>query len=894
MRKFLLGLILSLFLFQIVYAHDFEFELIETLYTGVIGGTYSHARVKGYYDPITETWFVYIPKRSGGSVTIDIEQYDLSWTQLDTDTQDCSVGADKCYDADCNYVIAEDRYYECIGREDDATPDFVLYKYFFDNQSFTTVDTRSNFATYPRTLAVSNRYEDLSGVPSPLTLWNSFIRQNDLYYSLENDLSSGYNIDIPSVYHQPNNVQAVYCNDMYIMFLGNSSTLFGLVYDLNLNYQDVYSFKPSGFDDITYGVETIDDVLYVAIIGEISGTIRASLQAWECESDYDLINIYSEIVNQGDIDPETLGISEDNIDLSNTESDIVLYYHLNDTDSSITDYSGLGHTGVYGGVLWGEDGWLGDGLGFEGIDDFIETTYSQDFNFTSTDEFTVSAWIYWHGVADVNDGEVIGHYSSTYDRRGWMLQVRNNQTRFAVCSDGTIGSCVYSTDTNIINKNNWYWVLGNWNGTHTKVYVNATLSTDVEAIDTVYGNSSVDVRTARQLSQAYFDGVIDEVILWNRSLTDNEITNIYNNYTVLTGDNISSPYLTKDDNDIYYIFYELSNEVKVSYENPCFCSDWVNTTECQENKIKQTRNCHPDLCEIETETRYVDSVYCAKEYNRSLGIYEQEYESEVICYECESDWIYFADGETTAECEPIHYTIPSSATNIFTNSTAISVLDGEGCENGDYDLEVCNPSYDCDQETFSCEYPVNFTTKNNEAYGIGDIVTSKMKLRVDSSCRCPRFLLGDKIKRFKVLGVTCISYDIACIEEWYCLNEEYKALKHIDCSSSNQTLCEFGCSDGECITDTTQREDSPANVLFWLNLVINPNTTWKFIWSLFISGIVGVIGISIAKGKNDILFFLVGFGIAFSVFVLIGWIPAIIILVMVFFVLVYALLKGIK
>jgi len=138
-----------------------------------------------------------------------------------------------------------------------------------------------------------------------------------------------------------------------------------------------------------------------------------------------------------------------------------------------------------------------------------------------------------------------------------------------------------------------------------------------------------------------------------------------------------------------------------------------------------------------------------------------------------------------------------------------------------------------------------------------------------------------------------------------CLTEgliEYSVEEFIDCSinETSKTLCDYGCNQatGECLESTESDDgsswiDDGSDLNYWLNMLIKPSETMKFIISLFVSSVLGIIGISLTKDRNVFLF-LVGFAIGFMFFVLIGWIPVIIILIMVFMVLVYGGLKALK
>ena len=105
------------------------------------------------------------------------------------------------------------------------------------------------------------------------------------------------------------------------------------------------------------------------------------------------------------------------------------------------------------------------------------------------------------------------HDNGTVDLRGTFQHHDGIAWRFAKVS------------TQLKNKK-WYHICGSWNGAELKVYVNGTLE------DTVSNVTNVDQRNGdfyigSGLNSATFDGHVDDMIIWNRSLSDSEIQQVY-------------------------------------------------------------------------------------------------------------------------------------------------------------------------------------------------------------------------------------------------------------------------------------------------------------------------------------------------------------------------------
>lgn len=196
------------------------------------------------------------------------------------------------------------------------------------------------------------------------------------------------------------------------------------------------------------------------------------------------------------------------------------------------DYS-IGNDGIVYDVAWNATGGY-DGKGcyeFNGAN-YINVPATQVYNFTKTRGMTVMAWIRPVNLDSAGNGDLISNYYSTGDQRAWMLQIRTNVSRFFGCSDGTIGSCEYATGTVLVNDpDTWYHVVGRWNGTHIHHFLNGVVVVDFEPLADMYFTTERDIRIGRQAAVVYFNGSIDDVLIFNYSLTSEQILALYRNRT---------------------------------------------------------------------------------------------------------------------------------------------------------------------------------------------------------------------------------------------------------------------------------------------------------------------------------------------------------------------------
>lgn len=108
----------------------------------------------------------------------------------------------------------------------------------------------------------------------------------------------------------------------------------------------------------------------------------------------------------------------------------------------------------------------------------------------------------------------------------------SEKVRFGIRLDGDEGTLIDVYENNAITfDNRWYHYCGTFNGTETRLYKNGTLQTD---IDTTTGTIDTDSSGGLYVGThpthiQFWDGKIDLLSIWNRSLSAQEILNLYNN-----------------------------------------------------------------------------------------------------------------------------------------------------------------------------------------------------------------------------------------------------------------------------------------------------------------------------------------------------------------------------
>jgi hypothetical protein len=280
---------------------------------------------------------------------------------------------------------------------------------------------------------------------------------------------------------------------------------------------------------IQQGVDnlTTHDVLYIKN-GNYNENIKVSKSMILIGETKDNVKINGTITIIDDLDYELPDYGKNSILVNvNMSKNEILFHFNNDSEfgenysssNIIFDYSGQENNGTNNGAMWNTTTIKGNGsFDFDGIDDSINLS---SISALTGENVTVSSWIY------LNEGTgskapIISQSNCTH---GYCFFINSNAKPVFRLNDVNVTSSVN------ITSDEWHHIVGTHNQTTLKIYIDGLLQGNISkngsGIDTFcfigFDNNS-----------NYFDGAIDEVAIWNRTLSDNEISDMYKaNYGVL-------------------------------------------------------------------------------------------------------------------------------------------------------------------------------------------------------------------------------------------------------------------------------------------------------------------------------------------------------------------------
>ncbi|MCX6767759.1 MAG: LamG domain-containing protein [Candidatus Micrarchaeota archaeon] len=190
------------------------------------------------------------------------------------------------------------------------------------------------------------------------------------------------------------------------------------------------------------------------------------------------------------------------------------------------DYSGNGNNGTNHGASWTSGGEFGGALDFDGSTSYVTVPDSAAFDFGSGD-FAIETWIYPTAEPAVM-GEIINKAAASSYSPWRILRANGGEIQWYMANATPLWTAYANTGL-YAPLNTWTHIaMARTSGTVT-VYVNGVASTPASANFALY-NPTVDVCLGRLCLHGtpyYFQGLMDNAIIYNRSLSAGEVLNHY-------------------------------------------------------------------------------------------------------------------------------------------------------------------------------------------------------------------------------------------------------------------------------------------------------------------------------------------------------------------------------
>ncbi|MHC4397449.1 MAG: LamG-like jellyroll fold domain-containing protein [Planctomycetota bacterium] len=220
-----------------------------------------------------------------------------------------------------------------------------------------------------------------------------------------------------------------------------------------------------------------------------------------------------------DGDTGTGNISDDPLFVGWLPSDgIISYWELDDGSGTIAEDSVGVNDGNVVNATW-TTGKLDGALDFDGSGDYVSIPSIAALEGNSV---TIAAWIYGNDFGTSSTyNPILTQYNASND--GYYLYTYGNKPAFFIAYDS--GS-IEAVSPDAINTGQWYYIVGTNDGTKLKIYVNGALKNEISSL----GYTGVAHTAYIGYDDKYnscFDGIIDDVVIYNEALTDFEIEQMF-------------------------------------------------------------------------------------------------------------------------------------------------------------------------------------------------------------------------------------------------------------------------------------------------------------------------------------------------------------------------------
>ncbi len=284
---------------------------------------------------------------------------------------------------------------------------------------------------------------------------------------------------------------------------------------------------------------------------------------------------------------------------------LVGYWSMDSYNSSgVFDNSTWNNFGTFNGVTSSNitTGKYGYGLNFNGVqwgNNYINAGNPSCLNLSSTG--TLEAWIYHKIYGSANYDVFIGKDDWPSDRNGYNFMIKSDYKLGGQIANATNEN--YISGNTVIQNYTWYHVAFVWNSTHMILYVNGKV--DNTAPQTLIPKSDVYdlwIGGSPSWGASFFNGTIDEVRVWNRALSPEEINASYNSGL----------------NRLYHNFTNLTNSVYQYYAYAIDTSGNTNKTETRTLTTTTSAYCDNYISTC-SNLNQANKVYCLNSNVSSVG-----------------------------------------------------------------------------------------------------------------------------------------------------------------------------------------------------------------------------------------------------------------------------------
>ena len=218
---------------------------------------------------------------------------------------------------------------------------------------------------------------------------------------------------------------------------------------------------------------------------------------------------------------------------------LVGYWPFN---GNANDASGNGNNGTVNGATLTTDrnGNANSAYSFDGVNDLIRIPHQSQLNLLG--DFSASIWYNINSIPTTNNGHTFltkrddnGICCSPNVPYGLAITYQVSQAplnyKNPICAFANNGNFNFSTSSTTITSNIWQHIVYTYSNNILKIYLNNEIIHSQAFSNSLRAGNSADLLIGsvnREIGAEWMNGKLDDIGIWNRALTQQEITNLYN------------------------------------------------------------------------------------------------------------------------------------------------------------------------------------------------------------------------------------------------------------------------------------------------------------------------------------------------------------------------------
>jgi len=222
--------------------------------------------------------------------------------------------------------------------------------------------------------------------------------------------------------------------------------------------------------------------------------------------------------------------------LIDMKNGVVGYWNFDNIDNEetiIKDSSGNKNDGTNHGITF-TNGLIGNSGSFNGIDNYIEIPDNSLLNFGNKTDFTISMWINRENLNITRQHLLRKGFSG--HTQSFFVGLENNHIISYMREYKIYDNISSPADSVLINSDitiepkKWIFIIATFDRDgKEKIYINNNLEKEISIsqIEDISNNQILEIGSGNGGTYGFFNGLMDEIIIMNRTINKNEVKTLY-------------------------------------------------------------------------------------------------------------------------------------------------------------------------------------------------------------------------------------------------------------------------------------------------------------------------------------------------------------------------------